>query len=65
METKKLHYEAPKMEIIAMQMEGAIMVGSGSTLGTMEGVEISSSVRNNSASYQELEDLVEDILTIG
>ena len=53
------------MEIIAMQMEGAIMVGSGSTLGTMEGVEISSSVRNNSASYQELEDLVEDILTIG
>ena len=64
METKKLHYEAPKMEIITMQMEGSIMVGSGSTLGSMEGIEISSSVRNNSASSQDLEDLVEDILTI-
>lgn len=64
METKKLHYEAPKMEIITMQMEGSIMVGSGSTLGSMEGIEISFSVRNNSASNQDLEDLVEDILTI-
>lgn len=52
------------MEIITMQMEGSIMVGSGSTLGSMEGIEISSSVRNNSASNQDLEDLVEDILTI-
>lgn len=52
------------MEIITMQMEGSIMVGSGSTLGSMEGIEISFSVRNNSASNQDLEDLVEDILTI-
>lgn len=64
MGTKKLHYEAPKLEIITMQMEGAIMVGSGSTLSSMEGVEISSSVRINSASNQDLEDLVEEILTI-
>lgn len=59
--TQKKLYEAPSIEVIAMENEGVI-AASGST-EVMNPVS-SQSAQWNSASSNDLEDMINDILTI-
>ncbi len=61
MKTKRLHYEAPTIEVVPMEMEGVI---AASGLDTMPGVKVSTSSPSGSASYQDISDMVEELFTI-
>lgn len=65
MKAKKKHYEAPMIEVVPVEMEGAVMVASGSgSLGTMEGIKVSTSDQATPASYSEISDMVEEFFTL-
>ncbi|WP_245530909.1 hypothetical protein [Bacteroides helcogenes] len=59
-------YIAPSIEVIKIENEGAVMVASGST-ENYTSTPLSSTGRNhsyNSASGSDLEDMINDILTV-
>lgn len=65
MKAKKKNYEAPMIEVVPVEMEGAVMVASGSgSLGTMEGIKVSTSDQPTPASYSEISDMVEEFFTL-
>ena len=61
-------YTAPSIEVIKMEIEGVIAgsTSTGSTEGYISGTLNSASTRRsyNSASSSDLEDLINDILTV-
>ncbi|ADV44668.1 hypothetical protein [Bacteroides helcogenes] len=62
---KKEKYVSPLIEVIQVENEGAVMVASGNLPGVGNGGSaIQSNVRSNSAGSSEIEDLINDILTI-
>lgn len=65
----KMTYTPPQMEVIKMDLEGSVMMGSGG--GTLNDFGSGSTIRQsstrrgyNSASSSDLEDLINDILTV-
>ena len=69
--SNKMAYTPPQLEVIEMDMEGTVMVASGgggslNDFGSGGGLTQQSSVRRsyNSASSSDLEDLINDILTV-
>lgn len=66
----KMTYTPPQMEVIKMDLEGSVMMGSGGgSLNDFTGggnlTQPSSTRRSyNSASSSDLEDLINDILTV-
>ena len=53
------------IEVVPVEMEGAVMVASGSgSLGTMEGIKVSTSDQPTPASYSEISDMVEEFFTL-
>lgn len=67
-QTMKEAYTAPSIEVIKMEIEGVIAgsTSTGSTEGYISGTLNSASTRRsyNSASSSDLEDLINDILTV-
>lgn len=64
---RKEAYTPPSMEVIRMENEGSIMKASGSTTEDYNPTPMSSARTNrsyNSASSNDLEDLINDILTV-
>lgn len=68
---QKEQYLPPTIEVIEMQTEGGVMIGSTGSINTPDvgnggDVNFSSTRRStyNGASSSELEDLINDILTI-
>ena len=59
---QKKQYEAPAIEVIAMENEGVI-AASGASTENYEPVPISGSAYNG-ASSSDLEDMINDILTV-
>lgn len=64
MKTKRLHYEAPTIEVVPMEMEGVIAASGGGSTSIMPGTEIPSSGLANPGLSSDIEDLVEQIFTI-
>ena len=60
---QKKQYEAPAIEVVAMENEGVIAASGASSTENYDPVPLSGSAYNG-ASSSDLEDMINDILTV-